>query len=154
MELCSKALFKKYVKSRKITIRLWSKDFLQNFSQKCSKNFRYASQKIIILCLRLVKKKIHSANNFPKMPKILLGHFQKQLPVAFLWKRCSWKFCKIHRKSPVMESLLVKVALLQSTTLSKKQTPAQACSYEFCDCSVFHYFKRGFSLCISFCRIL
>ena len=92
-------------------------------------------------------KKIHFANNCPKMPNIPLDHFQEQSSGGFLLKRCSWEFRKIHRKSPLMESLLNKVAVPQSATLFKKETPAQAFSYEFGE-----IFKRtsgwllGFSL--------
>ena len=38
----------------------------------------------------------------------------------FCKKRCSWKFCKIHRKTPVPECLN-KVAGLRSATLLKKR---------------------------------
>ena len=78
-------------------------------------------------------KKIHFANNFLKMLNILLDHFQEQPSGDVLWKGCSWEFCKIHRKYPLLESLLNKFGVLQSTTLFKKETPTQAFSYEFCE---------------------
>ena len=35
---------------------------------------------------------------------------QKQLFSSVLQNRCSWKFCKFHRKTPVLESVFNKVA--------------------------------------------
>ena len=46
---------------------------------------------------------------------------QKQLPEVFYKKRCSYKFRKIHRKTPVPESLFNKVAALRPATLLKKR---------------------------------
>ena len=46
---------------------------------------------------------------------------QKQPPEVFCKKRCSWKFRKIHRKTPVPESLFNKVAGLRPATLLKKR---------------------------------
>ena len=45
---------------------------------------------------------------------------QKHSSGGVLWKRCSWKFRKIHRKTPVSESLFNKVAGLRPATLLKK----------------------------------
>ena len=62
-----------------------------------------------------------------------------------------------------MESLLNKVTILQSSALFKKETPAQAFSYEFCEISknasgrllVFYTISREVShYAILFCRIL
>ena len=41
------------------------------------------------------------------LSKLLAKHckYQKQLPEVFYEKRCSWKSHKIHRKTPVPESL-------------------------------------------------
>ena len=38
---------------------------------------------------------------------------QKQPPVVFYIKSCSWKFCCIHRKTPMLKSFFSKVAGLQ-----------------------------------------
>ena len=38
---------------------------------------------------------------------------QKQPPEAFCKKMCSWKFHKIHRKTPVPEAFLNKIFLLK-----------------------------------------
>ena len=46
---------------------------------------------------------------------------QKQPPEAFCKKMCSWKFHKIHRKTPVPETFFNKAAGLRATTLSKKR---------------------------------
>ena len=64
---------------------------------------------------------------------------------AVFFKR---EFHKIDRKSPVLESLLNKVAVLHPATLFKKETPAQTFSYEFLTppgaCFVFHYSHYAF----------
>ena len=39
---------------------------------------------------------------------------QKQPPEAFCEKMCSWKFHKIHRKTPVPEAFFNKVAGLRA----------------------------------------
>ena len=54
---------------------------------------------------------------------------QKQPPEAFCKKMCSWKFHKIHRKTPVPESFLNKVADLRPATLLKKRLWPQACNF-------------------------
>ena len=46
---------------------------------------------------------------------------QKQSPEAFCKKMCSWKFHKIHRKTPVPETFFNKVAGLRPATLLKKR---------------------------------
>ena len=54
-----------------------------------------------------------------------LGPFsfiQKHPLEVFCKKRCSWTFCKIHRKTPVPESLFNKVPGLRPTTLLKKDS--------------------------------
>ena len=47
--------------------------------------------------------------------------------------RCSYKFCKIHKKAPMSYSLFNKVASLYSATLLKEKTPIQVFSDEFCN---------------------
>ena len=47
---------------------------------------------------------------------------QKQPPEAFCKKMCSWKFHKIHRKTPVPETFYNKVAGLRPETLLKKDS--------------------------------
>ena len=46
---------------------------------------------------------------------------QKQPPEAFCKKMCSWKFHKIHRKTPVPETFFSKAAGLRPATLLKKR---------------------------------
>ena len=48
-------------------------------------------------------------------------------------KRYSWKFHKIHRKTPVPESLFNKVASLRLQLYIMKETLAQVLSCEFCE---------------------
>ena len=45
---------------------------------------------------------------------------QKQPPGGTLWKRCSEKYCFIHRKTTVLKSLFNKVSDLQSYNFIKK----------------------------------
>ena len=54
---------------------------------------------------------------------------QKQPPEAFCKKMCSWKFQKIHRKTPVPENFLNKVAGLRPVTLLRKRLWPQACNF-------------------------
>ena len=42
-------------------------------------------------------------------------------------------FCKIHKKTPVPESLFNKVVGLYPTTSMKERTPTQVISDEFCE---------------------
>ena len=42
---------------------------------------------------------------------------QKQPFADVLWNRCSWKFCRIHRKTPMLESLFNKVTPVLSYDL-------------------------------------
>ena len=72
---------------------------------------------------------------------------QKQPPEVFCKKMCSWKFHKIHRKTPVPETFFNKVAGLRPATLLKKRLWPEACnvikkdtlvqvfSCEFCEIS-------------------
>ena len=55
-------------------------------------------------------------------------------------KRCSYKFRKIHSKTPVPESLFNKVAGLRPVNLTKKETLAQVFPCEFWEIS-----KNAFS---------
>ena len=50
-------------------------------------------------------------------------------------KRCSLKFRKFHRKTPVPESFFDKVTALRPATSLKKKALAQAFSCEFCEIS-------------------
>ena len=52
---------------------------------------------------------------------VILLNIEKQPPEVFFKKRCSQKFFKIHRKTPVPESLFY-----QSCNFIKKETLAQA----------------------------
>ena len=51
-----------------------------------------------------------------------VSDFQKQLPKVFYNKRCSLKFWKIHRKTPVPESFFIEVAGLKPATLLKRDS--------------------------------
>ena len=61
----------------------------------------------------LILSFLHRA--FPILPQI-----PKQSFADILQNRCSWKFLKFHRKRPVFESLLNKVAGLKACNFIKK----------------------------------
>ena len=79
---------------------------------------------------------------------------QKQPPEAFCKKMYSWKFYKIHRKTPVPETFFNKVAGLRLATLLKKRLWPQACNFikkealvqvfscEFCEISKNAFFTE------------
>ena len=52
---------------------------------------------------------------------------------------CSSKFCNIHRKTPVLESLFNKVSGLKACIFIEKYTPTQLFSYEY-----YKIFKNNF----------
>ena len=54
---------------------------------------------------------------------------QKQPPEVFCKKMCSWKFHKIHRRTPVPEAFFNKVAGLRPATLLKKRLWPEACNF-------------------------
>ena len=72
---------------------------------------------------------------------------QKQPPEAFCKKMCSWKFHKIHRKSPVPETIwpatLLKNRLWsQACNFITKEVLVQVFSYEFCEISKNTFFTE------------
>ena len=55
-------------------------------------------------------------------------------------RRCSvkkgvLKFCNIHRKAPVLESLFNNAAGLKGCNFIEKKNPTQVFSYEYCEVS-------------------
>ena len=79
---------------------------------------------------------------------------QKHPPEVFCKKICSWKFRKIHRKTPVPEAFFNKVAGLRPATLLKnriwsqasnfikRETLVQVFSCEFCEISKNTFFTK------------
>ena len=79
---------------------------------------------------------------------------QKQPTEAFCKKMCSWKFHRIHWKTPVPEAFFNKVAGLRPVTLLKKRLRPQACNFikkeilvqafscEFCEISKNTFFTE------------
>ena len=74
---------------------------------------------------------------------------QKQSSGGVLQKRCSYEFCKIHKKTPVVTCVFNEAADLQSLTLSKKEVPTHMFSCEFCKISHNTIFKGPKKLSIS-----
>ena len=67
--------------------------------------------------LMLNDQKIPLPNEPQRSPRFV----QKQSPEVFCKKSCSQKVCKFHRKTPVLESLFNKVAVLQACNFIKKR---------------------------------
>ena len=82
-----------------------------------------------------INKKTHSVEKNAKSRKwndicmVLL----KQSSRSVLWKRCSWKFPKINRKTPVLKCLFLKKKKKKvwDLQLYEKETPAPVFSREF-----------------------
>ena len=66
-----------------------------------------------------------------KFNVIVFNQVQKKPPDVFSKKRCSEKFHKFYRKTPVLESLFKKVAGLQGCNFIK-ETPIQLFLCEVC----------------------
>ena len=81
---------------------------------------------------------LDSLTHFIPFPKV-----QKRSPRSVLSKKCSEKFRKFYRKTPVPESFFNKVVGLKPATLFKKETLAQVFSCEFCEISKNTFFYRA-----------
>ena len=86
---------------------------------------------------------------FRKFPKVKISPLKIYAPWqvwVFNEKRCPEKFRKIHRKTPVQESLLlIKLQARPATLLNnfiKKETLAQVFSNEFCEISKNTFFTE------------
>ena len=66
-----------------------------------------------------VEKKTAAAVNLQTV-RFWAAMFQQRLLADVLQNKCSWKFCNIHRKIPVLESLFNKIPGLQACNLFKK----------------------------------
>ena len=66
---------------------------------------------------------------------------QKQPPEVFCRKMCSWKFHKIHRKTPVPEAFFNRL-WPQACNFIKKETLVQVFSCEFCEISKNTFFRE------------
>ena len=124
---------------------------------------RYTSRKTT--CLHPVKKDT-ICKEFPQTAKGSPGSFPEVVVRRFSLKEM---LLRISQNSPeippVLESFHHKVVVLHPDTLfktKKKQLQHRSFPMNFAEfsrtapggCLAFHYFKRRFSLCISFCRIL
>ena len=106
-------------------------------------------------------KKIHFANNCPKMPNISLGHFQKLSSGGFLLKAALENFAKFTGNLLYWSLFLIKLQSPSPQLYLKKRLQHRRFLMNLekfsreppGDCLVFHYFKRGFFLYISFCKI-
>ena len=67
---------------------------------------------------------------------------QRQLFKDAHQNRCSWKFRKFHKKTPVLECFINKVAGLRPATLFERDSKTQVFSCETCKVFKNTYFKR------------
>ena len=80
----------------------------------------------------LLKKTCNFIRKRLQYCEVLLEH-QKQSPGVFYNKSCSYKFRKIHRKTPVPESLSQSSCRPQVCSFIKKETLTPVFSCEFCE---------------------
>ena len=91
---------------------IWAKKSICVFDLSCydSEGVHALNDQAIVLEFKLLKV----------LNSIWLN-IQKQPPELFCRKRCSYKFCKIHRKTPVPEPLFSKVVGQRPVTFLKKR---------------------------------
>ena len=98
-------------------------------------------------------KKIQFAKNFSKMPNVPLGHFRSSLPEVLYKTGILENFAKFTGNPLYWSLFLIKLQSSSPQFYLKKETSIEFSRKPPGDCLVFQYFKIGFSLCISFCRI-
>ena len=79
-------------------------------------------------------------------PRCMPFNVQKQLPQMFDKKRCSLKYGKIHKKTPVSESCFWLGCRPQACHFLKKETPTLVCFCGFCKKFSGHLFCRTWLL--------
>ena len=107
-------------------------------------------------------KKIHFAKSFSKMLQVILGHLQKESSGRFLKRGVLESFSKFTGNPLYRILFLIKLQSSSPQLYLKKRHQHKTFPMNFAkfsrtprgNCLDFHYFKRVFSLCISFCRIL
>ena len=73
---------------------------------------------------------------------VTLSNQQKRPPEAFFKKSSSKKISNIHKKAPVLKSLLSKVAVRKACNFFKKNTPTHMFSCKSCEISNITYFEE------------
>ena len=78
-----------------------------------------------------------------KVSMSVLVYKQKKQFADVLQNGCSWKYCKLHKKSPARGFFFYKIAVLLFAVCKfiKKETLAQLSSCEFCET-----FKKAFHI--------
>ena len=94
------------------------KDTRKRWSKKTKLAFDYYTTQSAKKPCKLADAILSRKERLPKSE--MNAGLQKHSSVGVLWKQCSWKFRKIHRKTPVPESLFNKVVGLKPATLLKK----------------------------------
>ena len=94
------------------------KDTRKRWSKKTKLAFYYYTTQSAKKPCKLAGAILSRKERLPKSE--MNAALQKHSSVGVLWKQCSWKFRKIHRKTPVPESLFNKVVGLKPATLLKK----------------------------------
>ena len=82
--------------------------YTPNVYRWCNQSFTH-----VLRFLRFLNSNWHNKNGLAN---------KKQSPGYVLWERCSYKFRKIHRKTPVPESPFLIKLQVRPTTLLKKDT--------------------------------
>ena len=145
------------MKSRQVTVRLRTNNFLWSFSQKCSWNWtRYTSRKII-WCLRLVKKDIF-CKEFPQNATDSPESFPEAVVQRFSLKEIFLKISQNLQEIPCSRVFLIKLQSSSSQLYLKKRPQYRRFPMNFANvsrtppgcCLVFHYFKSDFPLYIFF----
>ena len=81
----------------------------------------------------------HKATLLSKHFITMYTSFQKQPTGVFCKTRCSQKSRKLHRKTPVLESIFNKVTVLQAWSFNLKETPTRVFS-----CEIFKNLKNTY----------
>ena len=109
-------------------MKFWQKFSLQYSIQKVIANWKWLSKtrrEHVLIRYLFSKRFYHFLYTYWKdmVEAYYIKGVQEQSSNDVLRNRCSWRFCRIHRETPVLESLFNKVAGLYT----------QVFIYEFCE---------------------
>ena len=103
--------------------------------------FCFMSNKCFLILLNFTRC-LFSVNTIFLLMRNIRNECSEAATGAFCKKMCSWKFHKIHRKTPVPETLLKKRLWPQACNFIKKGDSAQVLSCEFCEISKNIFFRN------------
>ena len=107
----------------------------------CNQSAAEARVCLVFFLMALIPIQIYYSN-MNKTTVEAYVQFQKQPPAVFCKKSCSLKFRKFHRKTPVLESLLNKVAGLQACNFIKKGLQQRHIPVKFAKFLRTHFLKN------------